>query len=238
MNSKPSLVMNPSRPTSPSSSWLFAIVVPWLTETTASIPWPSRASIFSRPVMKPCAGSAGVDGVLVTVSSPVASSKATTSVKVPPVSMPMRMCGAVMASAGTPAEQARHGHAGQRGCGACYGAFQEAREVDAYHPSARELAVVRWQFRGHARGASHRHRHGGRYACGSPHWHVLWRRCSLSRRFAGHEQLVQRGEEVAGQLLDGAGEKALADSRDHAVGHGVRGVGDFGAAVPARDEHH
>src|SRR5215467_4089263 len=232
MNSKPSLVMNPSRPTSPSRSWLVAIVVPWLTDTTASIPWPSWASIFSRPVMKPSAGSAGVDGVLVTVSSPVDSSKATTSVKVPPVSMPIRMCGAVMASAGTPAEQARYGHAGQRG----YGAFQEAREVNAYHPAARELAVVRWQFRGHARGASHRHRHWGRYACGSPHWHVLWRRCGLSRRFAGHEQLVHRGEEVAGQLLDGAGEKPLADSRDHAVGCGIGGVGEFGAAVRAGDE--
>jgi hypothetical protein len=44
-------------------------------------------------VRKPTAGSAGVDGVLVVTSSPVASSSATTSVKVPPVSMPIRMRG-------------------------------------------------------------------------------------------------------------------------------------------------
>ena len=43
------------------------------------------------PARKPSAGLAGVDGVLVVTSSPVSSSKATTSVNVPPVSMPMRM---------------------------------------------------------------------------------------------------------------------------------------------------
>src|SRR5262245_42229143 len=41
--------------------------------------------------MKPSAGSAGVEGVLVATSSPVSSSKATTSVKVPPVSTPTRI---------------------------------------------------------------------------------------------------------------------------------------------------
>ncbi len=40
------------------------------------------------PAMNPSAGSAGVLGVLVLTSSPVSSSTATTSVKVPPVSMP------------------------------------------------------------------------------------------------------------------------------------------------------
>ena len=40
--------------------------------------------------MKPSAGSRGVDGVFVVVSSPVCSSKATTSVNVPPVSIPIR----------------------------------------------------------------------------------------------------------------------------------------------------
>ena len=91
MNSYPSLVMNPSRPTSPSSNWLVAMVVPWLTDATASMPVPSSPSIFASPAMNPWAGSAGVDGVLVTVSSPVTSSNATTSVNVPPVSMPIRM---------------------------------------------------------------------------------------------------------------------------------------------------
>ncbi len=49
------------------------------------------------PAMKPSAGLPGVDGVLVVTSSPESSSKATTSVKVPPVSMPilMRRVGAV-----------------------------------------------------------------------------------------------------------------------------------------------
>ena len=43
------------------------------------------------PARKPSAGLPGVDGVFVVTSSPVSSSKATTSVNVPPVSMPMRM---------------------------------------------------------------------------------------------------------------------------------------------------
>ena len=40
------------------------------------------------PARNPSAGLAGVDGVLVVTSSPVSSSRATTSVNVPPVSMP------------------------------------------------------------------------------------------------------------------------------------------------------
>ncbi len=43
------------------------------------------------PARKPSAGLPGVEGVLVVTSSPVSSSNATTSVNVPPVSMPMRM---------------------------------------------------------------------------------------------------------------------------------------------------
>ena len=41
------------------------------------------------PAMKPSAGLPGVLGVLVVTSSPESSSKATTSVNVPPVSMPI-----------------------------------------------------------------------------------------------------------------------------------------------------
>ena len=67
-----------------------AMVVPWLTELTSEGAAPSRSRTLRRPVRKPSAGSAGVDGVFVTVSSPVVSSKATTSVKVPPVSIPIR----------------------------------------------------------------------------------------------------------------------------------------------------
>ena len=58
------------------------------------------ASIRSRtlrtPLMKPSAGLLGVDGVLVVTSSPVSSSSATTSVNVPPVSMPILIRRAVM----------------------------------------------------------------------------------------------------------------------------------------------
>ena len=39
--------------------------------------------------VSPSAGLAGVDGVFVVTSSPESSSRATTSVKVPPVSMPI-----------------------------------------------------------------------------------------------------------------------------------------------------
>ena len=52
---------------------------------------PEHPRIFSMPAMKPSAGLAGVLGVLVETSSPVSSSKATTSVNVPPVSMPTRI---------------------------------------------------------------------------------------------------------------------------------------------------
>ena len=86
--------MYPSASTLPSSSWLVATVVPWLTALIAS-PSPSgspnRPSTLSMPAMKPSAGLPGVDGVFVVTSSPEASSNATTSVKVPPVSMPMRI---------------------------------------------------------------------------------------------------------------------------------------------------
>src|ERR671938_616792 len=82
--------MKPIRSSLPSSSWLVATVVPWLTAVIAPPSSPSRPSTLRTPVRKPSAGSAGVDGVLVVVVRPVASSTATTSVKVPPVSMPMR----------------------------------------------------------------------------------------------------------------------------------------------------
>src|SRR4051812_5882645 len=74
----------------PSSSWLVATVVPWLTAVIASPDSPSPSSTLRTPVRKPSAGSAGVDGVLVVVLRPVSSSTATTSVNVPPVSMPIR----------------------------------------------------------------------------------------------------------------------------------------------------
>ena len=48
------------------------------------------------PVRNPSAGLAGVEGVLVVAIRPVRVSTATTSVNVPPVSMPIRMCGPVV----------------------------------------------------------------------------------------------------------------------------------------------
>src|SRR5262245_52555838 len=83
--------MNPMPPTSPVSSWLVATVVPWLTDARSAGPAPSAPSALRMPVRKPSAGSAGVDGVLTASSSPESSSTATTSVNVPPVSMPTRI---------------------------------------------------------------------------------------------------------------------------------------------------
>ena len=68
-----------------------ATVVPWLTAPIASPSASSTASTFSMPARNPSAGLAGVDGVLVVTSSPDSSSSATTSVNVPPVSMPIRI---------------------------------------------------------------------------------------------------------------------------------------------------
>jgi hypothetical protein len=69
---------------------LVATVVPCDTEVT-SVPVVDMASrTFAMPVTKAFDGSVGVDAVLVVTSDPADSSNATTSVKVPPVSMPMR----------------------------------------------------------------------------------------------------------------------------------------------------
>src|SRR6478609_10786409 len=88
--------MNPIRSSLPSSSWLVATVVPWLTAVTASPDRSIRPRTLRTPVRKPSAGSAGVDGVFVVVVWPDSSSTATTSVNVPPVSMPMRTRRALM----------------------------------------------------------------------------------------------------------------------------------------------
>src|SRR3712207_5539295 len=89
--------MKPMRSSLPSSSWLVATVVPWLTAVTADPSRSIRSSTLRTPARKPSAGSEGVDGVLVVVVRPDSSSTATTSVNVPPVSMPMRTRRALMA---------------------------------------------------------------------------------------------------------------------------------------------
>src|SRR4051794_38426943 len=91
MNSKPSVVTKPMSPMRSSISWLVATVVPCDTAATSGPAAPTRLSALWTAAMNPSAGSAGVDGVLLVAISPVASSKATTSVNVPPVSMPIRM---------------------------------------------------------------------------------------------------------------------------------------------------
>src|SRR3954464_14879524 len=89
--------MNPIRSSLPSSSWLVATVVPWLTAVIAFPSRPSCPSTLRTPLRKPSAGSAGVDGVFVVLVCPDSSSTATTSVNVPPVSIPMRTRRALMA---------------------------------------------------------------------------------------------------------------------------------------------
>ena len=59
-------------------------------------PASTMSRIFSMPAMKPSAGLPGVLGVFVVTSSPESSSKATTSVNVPPVSMPILIRRALM----------------------------------------------------------------------------------------------------------------------------------------------
>ena len=63
--------------------------VPWETAVMSLPSAPTMPRIFSMPAMKPSAGLPGVLGVLVVTSSPESSSNATTSVKVPPVSIPI-----------------------------------------------------------------------------------------------------------------------------------------------------
>ena len=67
-----------------------ATVVPCETAVTALADAPARRRIFRIPSSTASDGSSGVDGVLVVKISPVVSSTATTSVNVPPVSIPMR----------------------------------------------------------------------------------------------------------------------------------------------------
>jgi len=66
-----------------------ATVVPWLTAEVSLYSAPSKASALCTPVRKPSAGLLGVDGVFVATISPESSRRATTSVNVPPVSIPI-----------------------------------------------------------------------------------------------------------------------------------------------------
>ena len=65
-------------------------MVPWETAATAPADFPASRRTFRSPSSTARDGSSGIDGVLVVKTSPVVSSTATTSVNVPPVSIPMR----------------------------------------------------------------------------------------------------------------------------------------------------
>jgi hypothetical protein len=74
-----------------------ATVVPWTVKPTDAGSTPKRVKPWSRPFMNPSEGSAGTVGTFATRTSPVASSTITTSVKVPPISTPMRVMPPVVA---------------------------------------------------------------------------------------------------------------------------------------------
>src|SRR5207302_3302341 len=85
---KPFVTISPSPGNEPSSdsSALVATVVPCETPEMSLGSQPACWTILWTPAMKPIDGSCGVVGVLVVCTTPVSSSKATTSVNVPPVS--------------------------------------------------------------------------------------------------------------------------------------------------------
>lgn len=70
---------------------MVATVVPWQTAVMSSPLASMSPSTLSMPLMNPSAGLLGVLGVFVVTRSPESSSKATTSVNVPPVSIPILM---------------------------------------------------------------------------------------------------------------------------------------------------
>src|SRR5262252_6626256 len=99
-SSKPSVVTSVTRAPFRSSSAFVATVEPCRTRVPR--PAPARAS----PASTACAGSCGVDGTLNATRSP--PRQATTSVKVPPVSMPMALAaGSTLATPGPPARGCR-----------------------------------------------------------------------------------------------------------------------------------
>src|SRR5262249_34168595 len=72
-------------------SALVASVVPWMSERTSAARLPASLRTLTRPCSTACEGSLGVVRSLPTWTAPVASSTQTRSVKVPPMSTPMRV---------------------------------------------------------------------------------------------------------------------------------------------------
>ena len=87
---KPAVTISPSELIWPCSSALVATVVPWARLATSCAVAPADARIAATPRTRPTAGFDGVLATLVTRIVPEPVSTATISVKVPPVSMPMR----------------------------------------------------------------------------------------------------------------------------------------------------
>jgi hypothetical protein len=67
---------------------LVATVVPWINRPIWRGEIPVRVKTLSRPLKKPSAKFFGVEGTFVLVIRPLVVSRATTSVKVPPMSIP------------------------------------------------------------------------------------------------------------------------------------------------------
>src|SRR5215468_10643722 len=72
-------------------SALVASVVPWISERTSAARLPASLSTVTTPCSTAWEGSLGVVRSLPTWTAPVASSTQTRSVKVPPMSTPMRV---------------------------------------------------------------------------------------------------------------------------------------------------
>src|SRR4051794_6382032 len=90
-SSKPAVVTRAPRGSLRSSTELVAIVVPCNRNPTSSSRKSKRPAASTMPVISPIEGSSGVVGVLRLWSAPLLSSRICRSVKVPPISMPMRI---------------------------------------------------------------------------------------------------------------------------------------------------
>ena len=86
----PEVASSPTRAPFRSISALVASVVPWIRARTPAGPAPASWSSVTTPSSTACDGSLGVVRSLPTRTAPVVSSTQTRSVKVPPMSTPMR----------------------------------------------------------------------------------------------------------------------------------------------------
>ncbi len=90
MSAKPRVAMTAVRAPLRSMTALMTSVVPWMTCSVAVTKPGWRASSLPTPSSTASEGSAGVVSTFSTVNAPVASSRRTKSVNVPPMSQPSR----------------------------------------------------------------------------------------------------------------------------------------------------